>query len=450
MNRTLHQSAGSSRFLPWMLPLMLALVAITALLSGRDLSQAFLELARGSGSQHPAVPWIQRVISLALVFISLERLFRHYSAGGRLRVPVLTAAFVIYWLGTVASPAFFGAHRQLSHEYLYGLIFGLAALVSTGADLERVLAAARTALLVFLLAGAVVAVVDPPLALDTHYTQGLFSGVPRFGGLATYPVAMGMFAQIFLLCLWVRPFPSRTLNVFAWMVGLSALFFAQSKTAWIAFVLCSITLVSVRVGGKVWRRMGDPREATFGVAMSIVGFVVVAAVLAVLVFGNIGSEASGFLETPEGEQLMTLTGRDQIWAIAWDEWHASPVFGYGLGLWDDAFRAAINMPNATNAHNQFMDTLARSGVVGATALVLYSIVLLVYSVRAAKVTGGLSIALFIALALRSISEVPLVIFSYGSELFAHLLLIITLASASAAQPLAARAASRQQGFRTAT
>jgi hypothetical protein len=91
---------------------------------------------------------------------------------------------------------------------------------------------------------------------------------------------------------------------------------------------------------------------------------------------------------------------------------------------------SIAMPNATNAHNQFMDTLARSGTIGALALVGYSIVLMVLSIKYAKRTAGLSAALFIALALRSVSEVPMMLFGYGTELFGHLLLIVTLAAAA--------------------
>ncbi len=120
-----------------------------------------------------------------------------------------------------------------------------------------------------------------------------------------------------------------------------------------------------------------------------------------------------------------------------DEWRANPLFGYGPDLWNEAYRTSINMPNATNAHNQFLDTLARSGIVGAAGLVLYALTLLVLSVRYARSTQGLSLALFLALALRSVSEVPLILFGYGTEIFAHLLLIITLASAASARVPAA-------------
>ena len=56
---------------------------------------------------------------------------------------------------------------------------------------------------------------------------------------------------------------------------------------------------------------------------------------------------------------------------------------------------------------------------------------LVMSVWFARATGGLSLALFIALALRSVGEVPLLLFGYGPELLTLVLLLMTLASASA-------------------
>jgi O-antigen ligase len=176
--------------------------------------------------------------------------------------------------------------------------------------------------------------------------------------------------------------------------------------------------------------------------------VFVGVTVAAILLGVVESRAMSFLDTAEGAQLMTMTGRDQIWAIAMEEWRANQLFGYGPGLWDDAFRASINMPNATNAHNQFLDTLARSGSIGAAALVLYAAVLLVLSVRYAGATGGLSLALFIALALRSISEVPMLLFGYGTELFTHLLLLITIASAASTRTRVLPATARPAGSTT--
>lgn len=241
-----------------------------------------------------------------------------------------------------------------------------------------------------------------------------------------------MFAQVFLLLLWARPFQRNWLNVLAWVMGLAALFLAQSKTAWIAFLLCALCMALVRHGSRMWRRMSDPRNGAMGIFALLIALIAMAALLGWIVVGDVDAQWSNFADTAQGAQLISMTGRDQIWAIAIEEWRASPYFGYGLGLWEADFRAAIAMPNATSAHNQFMDTLARAGSVGAVALVVYSLVLLVMSLRYAKASGGLSLALFVALALRSISEVPMLLQGYGTELFLHLLLLVTLAAAASA------------------
>jgi O-antigen ligase len=426
-----RRAADAQGFLPWMLPLILGLGALAVLLSGRDLARMFLDLATGGGMEfNPAVAWLQRGVSIVLLLISAERLVNHFVMRRPIPSPVLLWVFVLYWLGTVAAPSFLGSHRQFSHEYTYTLLIGVAGLIATDREGDRVVDGARTALFLFIVASFAMAAVNPGMVLDFKYTQGLLPGVPRFGGLANHPVAMGMFAQTFLLCLWVHPFRRKWLTVLAWGIGLAALFLAQSKTSWIAFFLCTIALLAVRRGPAWWRRVGDPREGAFGIVACLAVIAVVGAIVGIFLFADIGDQASNFLNTDEGAQLMTMTGRDQIWAVAREEWHQSPIFGYGPTLWDDAFRASIQMPNATNAHNQFLDTLARSGSVGATALVLYGLVLLVLSVRYARRTGGFSLALFIALALRSVSEVPLLLFGYGTELFTHLLLLITLASAA--------------------
>jgi hypothetical protein len=88
------------------------------------------------------------------------------------------------------------------------------------------------------------------------------------------------------------------------------------------------------------------------------------------------------------------------------------------------------MLNATNAHNQFVDDIARAGLVGAIALAVYALVLFVQSVRFATATGGLSIGLFLVIAIRGISEVPLSMYGYGAEFAAQLLLLLVLLGAS--------------------
>jgi len=423
-------TARPTGYLRWILPAMLALSALTVLLSGRNLSLVFVELQSGEVFSNPLIAWGQRALSLLVLGISVERVLSHVALRQPMPSPLLTWAFVIFWLGTVASPAFFGANPRISHEFLYPLVIGIAFLLATESERDQVVDAVRNALLLFMLASVLLIPINPTMVLDMKYNQGLLPGVPRLGGLAPHPVALSMFVQTFLVCLWCRPFAKPWVNRLAWVIGLAVLFFAQSKTAWIAFVLCSIALLVVRTGPDVSRRLGDPRQSAFGIVLCVGVIAVVGAVMGVLLLGNLEAQASTFLNSAEGAQLVTLTGRDQIWAVALEEWREHPLFGYGPALWDDAFRASIGMPQATHGHNEFIDTLARSGTVGAAALVFYSLVLLVLSFRYAKATGGLSLALFLALALRFISEVPMLMFGYGPDLLVALLIVITLASAA--------------------
>lgn len=432
----MNRSTGffSTGFFHWVLPAMVGVLALTTLLSGRDLSQNYTDLhASVEVVRHPIIPWVQRIVSLLLVAAAMERVLSHITQHRHLPAPVLTWALVFYWLSTVAAPAVFGSHPHLSHEYLYTLMLGFAGVLASAQERDKIIGASRDALFLFMLAGVVLIPVMPTLVLDASYTQGLLPGIPRLGGLAPHPVALGMFAQIALLLLWYRPFKRRWFNFAAWVLGLSVLFFAQSKTAWTAFILCSIAMLAVRHGPNLWRRLGDPKEGAFGIVVCV-GVMLAAAGLMVLVLVvDVGTHLTDFMDTAEGAQLVSLTGRDQIWAVAIEEWQSNRLFGYGPLLWDWDYRSSIGMMNATSAHNQFMDTLARAGTVGATGLVLYALVLLVLSVRYARASGGLSLALFLAIALRSVSEVPLLLLGYGTELVTHLLLIVTLASSASAR-----------------
>lgn len=415
---------------------MLFAVAAGGLLSGRDLSShSWLEEAPVAFVIHPVMKILQPLISLLILTLSAERLIAHWLQRKSTASPLLLYfAFVIFWATTVAAPALFGAHPQLSHDYVYPLVIGLAATLATQVERDQALQAVRNALLIFMLLGFLMIAVNPNLVMDSNYTQGLLPGLPRFAGLAPHAVGMGLMAQLGLLCLMASPYQRPWLNRLAWAVGLSTLFLAQSKTAWLAFFICTGTLLLVQRGPGIWRRLADPMSPTLAMTTLIGCMLGIVVLAAVLMFGDLAEQLSAFFNTPEGAQLATFTGRDRIWVIAAEEWEKNPVFGYGPGIWDQHFRASIGMSNASHGHNQLMDTLSRSGAVGAMGLVLYALVLLVMSLRLTRATQGLSLALFLALVLRSVSEVPLLMLGYSTEMFIHVLLLMVLASALRSQP----------------
>lgn len=412
---------------------MVVMVALSTILSGRDLTVVNFDMAEAPPTpRHPIMRWTQPLLSLLMLTVAGERILSYWLRREKtVHAPlVLLLSYIVFWLGTVASPAFLGAHPNISHDYAYPLVIGIAAVLVTGAERNMAFKAARNILFLFMVASLLLIPFKSSLVLDTSYSQGLLQGVPRLAGLAAHSISLAILSQLGLICLLTIPYEQKWLNRLAWGIGLTVLFLAQSKTTWIASILSWICIVAVRQGPTLLRRAGDPVRPEFGIVSILVVMLAVLAVGLVLMFGDLGTRINIFFNSAEGAQLASLTGRDKIWAVAYDEWQRNPIFGYGPLIWDTDFRNSIGMPNATHAHNQFMDTLSRSGIVGAVSLSIYALVLMVLSVRYARESKGLTLALFVLLALRSVSEVPLSLFGYGPEFIAHLLLLMALAASA--------------------
>lgn len=434
MAGTLHLTSRRSHgYMHLIFYALLLIAALSSLLSARDFAGAGMYLTQAAAPErHPIMALAQPLISLLILTVAGERVVTHWLRRDKsAHTPsLLLTAFLLFWAGTVAAPAFLGAHPHVAHDYVYPLVMGVAALLVSSAERDLAFRAARNALMLFVAAGLLLIPFKTSLVLDTSYAQGLLLGVPRLAGLASHPVTLGLLSQLGLLCLMAFPYRQVWLNWLAWVIGLGSLILAQSKTAWIAFALCAVCILAVRRGPAWWRRVSDPVRPESGIVSVLMFMVAVATMALVVMFADLGSTWGGFFDSAHGAQFASLSGRDLIWAIAYDEWQRNPIFGYGPTLWDESFRALIGLPNATNAHNQFMDALSRSGSVGALALTIYALVLLVLSLRYARVSGGISLALFILLMLRSVTEVPLSLFGYGTEMIAHILLLMTLAAAA--------------------
>lgn len=381
-------------------------------------------------SSNPAISWFNRMLSLIMVIVAIERIIHSLNQPAKkfnAAATWLIIIFIIFWLTNALSPAFFGSHTNITHEYLYPLIFGIAALLVSFPGSRRVLDVFRDGTFIFLIVGLILIPIKPGMVMDTSYTQGFIPGLPRLAGLAPHANSLAILTQVFLLCLWVRPFQVVWINRSALTVGVIVIFLAQSKTVWLSFTVSALCILVARQGPKLWRNFGHTRQKEVSISIIMVFITCILGVGIAFLFGDLSGKIDHFFSSTEGAQLTSLTGRDKVWAIAFEEWHRNPIFGYGPTLFDAEFKQLIGMANATHAHNQFVDTLARSGLVGATGLVIYSLVLLVLCLRYCNTSGGLTLALFIALAFRSISEVPLTITSLNFEFMGHVLLLIVLA-----------------------
>jgi O-antigen ligase len=203
----------------------------------------------------------------------------------------------------------------------------------------------------------------------------------------------------------------------------------QSKTSWIAFLLCMLPIIYCRHGGFLKRYFLNFRQPVFMATALALFMIVTTLVVAVIAFAPTGSFFSTFFVSRAGADMMTLTGRDRIWEIAVHEWQRNRLFGYGLTIWDEAHRARIGISGAVTAHSQFYQTLGSAGIVGVVGLLVYAVTLFWYALKTMRISQGLTFALFLMLLARSVSEVPLTMVGYyGSEELTHILILMVIAS----------------------
>ena len=343
--------------IPYIFYPAIAVAIFGILLSGRDLSLPI----QFAIEKHALVTWATRLTSLYVLLAASERIARRILHHGRKpdAPTLLIIAFCFYFLTNVVTSALFGTHPWFSHDHLYAFFVGYAALLAAQVEGDLAVRSARNALFAFLILSALFIAWRPEMVLSRNYYQGLIPGFSvRYAGLADSANTLGPVVVVFLLCLWSRPYSARWVNLLGWAIGCASLVLAQSKTNWIAFVFCAVCLAYFRSGDFGRQRWSDFRRPLLPTAFVSLAIVMTFALGVALMFFDTGERMTAFLETPEGTQLLTLSGRERIWEVAVEEWHNNPLFGYGLTIWNPAYRAEVGLHAAFNAHNQFYQSLA--------------------------------------------------------------------------------------------
>ncbi len=134
-------------------------------------------------------------------------------------------------------------------------------------------------------------------------------------------------------------------------------------------------LVALSVGGITWaahRWIQKPLTKT--VAITLLG----AALLgALLTFANAGILAQHLNQETRGTLVHSVTERLELWNIGWQAFTQHPVVGWGYETFTVPFdqlrdaRVQTNMTErwADRAHNQWLDALVSTGLIGFTALI---------------------------------------------------------------------------------
>jgi len=398
--------------IPVLYAIMLLYNCIAPILNGRDLYAPDV-LASPSG----VGKWVMRLFLLTALAVCVARLLaaafsrenRGASGAG------LLIAFGLFFLTNTVLPSALGTHPQFKHDYYYVLFPFAAVYASRMQDPETAIRFAKSALLIFLAASCLASFVAPELTIEHNYPSLLPGVTIRFWGLETHANSMAPVALVYLLLAIHQPFERRWLQWLGLVIGVAVLVLAQSKTTWAAAAITVPLLVVLR--SRAW----GPA------AFSLLALGVLVA-LALLLLPSVGVSVEEIMATRHGQDAATLDGRDLIWGLAVQEWMHNPLFGYGLTMWNDAYRMQIGLDHAVSAHNQFLQSLSVSGGMGLLGLLVYLGALSRCAISARRASRGLSVALLIVVLVRCITETPLAFDgSFLSGAFAMQLLLFHIA-----------------------
>ncbi len=397
-------------------------LAIMVVLGVDVAATGVLRLASGSAEVVVAGPQLalNQGVTAALALLSLAAV-----AIGNPRSPGAPIAQAA--LGFALALAFSSLwNGQGFPEPEFRLFVGLLGLwVAPPYDLRRLLVIARLSLGA-VLAASVVAVVLLP-SLSTTQTGGL-PGLPfRAFGSTNHPNTLGWYAFLYLVLDLHVP-TARPWRVPLRVGAIAMLLLAQSKTVWVIALLVGAVVL--------WPRL-RPRERGVLFGATSVALVLVGAVLV----DELGRPQQ--LAGTPAENLVTLTGRTQVWRHGWEQFLASPVFGNGGDVFD-RYARSTGRTWAAQAHNQVVQTLAEGGLLAVTALLAYWGGMVRLALRATGAARSLAIGLFGGIILRSMTETPMDRLALGTVLVFCLTVSLARAEESGLDPSSLLAESRPE------
>lgn len=391
----------TEKLVPAIAPLIVLGVGLSSLLSGRNLAFAEKHIELLSGQLGGGTN-VLRVINVTILCIAIAKLAgvllqRHKTHSAPERPLML--ALLAYVAANNGLPSVFGTEPAFMHSLFYAVVIFAAAWAARHEPMDAAMVWTKYALHALMAASLLAALIVPDIAVQPNY-GGLIPFIKiRLWGLGSNANSIGPLALLALLLEYLYPAPRILLRILLLCATGCVFLLAQSKTAWIALVVAVAILA--------WYRWPDSRRErrTTVALLTVIGLG--AALLATMLFADPAALWDDLVNTREGDNLTSLSGRTQIWEVALREWSSNPIFGYGPEVWGQTYRTQIGMPFAFSAHNQFLQTLSMAGALGLASLLVYLGYLIRAAHRMTAQTRGVSVALLAVMLLRCISEAPL-------------------------------------------
>lgn len=342
---------------------------------------------------------------------SRNRVISRFAERG-LKAPTdIVIAFMVYFVAFSILPIFFGQKYYFHVSLIYPFFVFLALLLWIQlSDVDPVITS-KQCLSLIVFGSLAAAVVAPNIAIQPGY-GGLIPGFDiRLWGITHGPNTLGSAAAILLVLEAAEPARKNWLKMSNWGGAGLALILTQSKTSILAAIVGIFIIFSWRLLTDVFSKDGIHRKNGTLASMALIAFVAVTtAMLGAWIMFSDTSILAGLeksLNTRAVDDIATATGRLWIWENAIKGGFDNPLFGQGGGFWSEENAHRTGLLAAVHAHNLFLQAFSQSGIVGLGALLIFLWFLARYALRAAKGTGGGSLALMIVFLMRAMFEVPL-------------------------------------------
>lgn len=318
---------------------------------------------------------------------------------------LLTIAGLLLFLPVVIS-SIFSKNGGFSYKLLFFPLLVITAYIGPRYKLERIYELISPVLIIIIYSSLLSILIDPAWAFSS-YSQS-WIGIPiRLYGTANHPNSLGYIALAYLIL--ERLTNKRSfwfyLNLFAAII---TIILAQSKSVWVSIFVWIILEWFIK------NIIPKKQKATRSLIALLIVFLFAATFFFI------------FQKEFLNNYNFTLTGRINVWLITFETWLANPLFGYGPKIWDISFRQTYGYLWAGQSHNQFLQTLGESGIIGLGCLLYYYSVIIKFGSRYANMTNFSTFAIIIAIIIRSFFEAPFCNYNLDSGFLVHAIFFIII------------------------
>ncbi len=354
---------------------------------------------------------IGRITTAAFIAVSLIGIF-HGLLFRKFRLPrqgsPLFFAGLLLYLPTIIT-SLISENGGFSYKLLFFPLLMITIYLSPRFDLSKHVNKIQFILLIFIYSSLVSALIDPKWAFSNYAESWI--GLPiRLYGTSSHPNGL---ASIALTCLILARLKKRH-TVWFYLNHIAALvviILTQSKAVWAA-------LLAWWIIEWVIKNFSTHRQKTIRVVTSLLALLILTATYFLVFQKNLWIANN-----------ITLTGRVEIWRISVKTWLENPLFGYGPTFWDIHFRQLYGFPWAGQSHNQVLQTLGETGLLGFASLIIYFFVVIKNASRAANSTNFATWGILAALVIRSFFEAPLRNYGLDESFLVHAVFFIVLINA---------------------